>query len=360
MTTLTRRHLLAATLAAGTSIALSGKAFAAPGTPRLTLPRPTGAHPVGTAAFTLTRDDRLLPAHIWYPARDTARHPRSLWMLPEVLTVLLADAGFPADAVLPAYTSGHRNAPVRRGAHPVIFYSHGAHSHRADTTIMVQELASHGYVVITVDHTGDAYTELPGGRVLSPSPESLGSLDFADDLSHVIDTVLSRSGVLPAGLGHALDTRRVGVAGWSKGGTAAAWAMSRDPRVRAGLSLDAPMIPVITAPLQRPFLMLTAENPRDVVPEFWEQLRGWRREVHAEGAVHTSYMDYQWFYPQLAPVVGLSEKDLAELIGALDPGLAVRIQQAFPVAFFDLHLRHRRGHLLDGPSPAFPKVAVTG
>jgi hypothetical protein len=28
-----------------------------------------------------------------------------------------------------------------------------------------------------------------------------------------------------------------------------------------------------------------------------------------------------------------------------------------PRAFFDLHLRGRRGPLLDGPSPAFPEVA---
>ncbi|WP_283844082.1 hypothetical protein [Streptomyces barringtoniae] len=36
---------------------------------------------------------------------------------------------------------------------------------------------------------------------------------------------------------------------------------------------------------------------------------------------------------------------------------ALRIQQAYPRAFFDLHLRHRRGCLLDGPSAAFPEVS---
>ena len=46
---------------------------------------------------------------------------------------------------------------------------------------------------------------------------------------------------------------------------------------------------------------------------------------------------------------------LAPLVAPLDPTRAVRVQQAYPLAFFDLHLR-RRGHLLDGPSPAFPEV----
>jgi hypothetical protein len=51
----------------------------------------------------------------------------------------------------------------------------------------------------------------------------------------------------------------------------------------------------------------------------------------------------------------MSDKDLAGWIGSLRVGRAVRIQQAYPLAFFDLHLRHR-GHLLDGPNPAFPEV----
>ena len=35
----------------------------------------------------------------------------------------------------------------------MLVFSHGADEHRAEATIVVQELASHGYVVVTVDHT---------------------------------------------------------------------------------------------------------------------------------------------------------------------------------------------------------------
>ena len=38
----------------------------------------------------------------------------------------------------------------------------------------------------------------------------------------------------------------------------------------------------------------------------------------------------------------MSDEELAGWIGTLDPARAVRIQQAYPLAFFDLHLRHRR------------------
>jgi hypothetical protein len=52
----------------------------------------------------------------------------------------------------------------------------------------------------------------------------------------------------------------------------------------------------------------------------------------------------------------MTDQQIQDWIGTLDPARAVRIQQAYPLAFFDQHLRHRIRHLLDGPSPAFPEV----
>ena len=106
-------------------------------------------------------------------------------------------------------------------------------------------------------------------------------------------------------------------------------------------------------------MLMTADFTRAAEPsvaEFWSRLRGWRLDVRAEGAVHSSYTDYQILYPQLAKAIGMSDEQLEGLIGTLDPARAVRIQQSYPLAFFDLHLRRRRESLLDGPSPAFPEV----
>ncbi len=52
----------------------------------------------------------------------------------------------------------------------------------------------------------------------------------------------------------------------------------------------------------------------------------------------------------------MSDADLQGRIGTLDPARAVRIQQAYPPAFSDLHLRHRRGHLPGGAQPALSSV----
>ncbi|GAA3340993.1 hypothetical protein GCM10020358_30650 [Amorphoplanes nipponensis] len=386
-TALTRRHLLTAALATGVAVPLggAGRAWAAPaasGHGRLTLPTPTGPHRLGIVSLRLVdraRPDpvagpghhRELMASVWYPAdRDARRHPVVRWMPEASWRALLASGGFDPDAAAAPRTAGHEGAPALRAAGrlPVILYSHGAGSNRADATIMVQELVSHGYVVVTVDHTYDAYSEFPGGRLSVPAELSFTPWDSCADMRFVLDRIEDVAAgrnpdadrrPLPAGLGAVLDLRRVGMAGWSKGATSTALLMNTDRRVRAGLSLDGPMQsqpPV--AGLDRPFMLMTAEFTRAAEPsveEFWSRLSGWRLNVQAEGAVHSSYIDHQWLVPQLARIVGMSDEELAGWIGTLDPVRAVRIQQAYPLAFFDLHLR-RRGHLLDGPSPAFPEV----
>ncbi|MBX7547768.1 acetylhydrolase [Streptomyces sp. tea 10] len=386
---LTRRRLMGAALAAGAAVPLgvarpAWAARTAPGPARLILPVPTGPYPVGTVSLHLvdpTRPDpaagparhRELMASVWYPARDVRRYPRAPWMAAEPLRELLTSAGFAADAVSAPFTAGHEGAPVRRtgGRLPVVVFSHGAHDHRSDATVVVQELASHGYVVVTVDHTGDAFSEFPDGRVVVPlrDPQhALGPGDFARDIRFVLDCVEdldagrspdAEQRPLPAGLCGALDLHRIGMFGWSKGGTATALVMIEDRRVRAGLSFDGPMEPTVTTDLDRPFMMMTAVSTRAEDPsaaEFWSHLRGWRLNVQADGAVHSSYCDNQVLIPQLAKVVGMSDEELHGWIGTLDPARALRIQQAYPLAFFNLHLRHRRGHLLDGPSTAFPEV----
>ncbi|MEY2233853.1 acetylhydrolase, partial [Streptomyces sp. BF23-30] len=236
---LTRRHMLGAALAAGATVplaAVAGPAWADPSAPastRLMLPVPTGPHPVGTVQLHLVDrsrpDDIAGPGHfrelmatVWYPARDVERYPVAPWMPAGALQAFLADTGLSALASLGPLTAGHVGAPVRRSGRrlPVVVFSHGAHSHQGDHTVMVQELASHGYAVVTVAHQYDTYTEFPDGRVAVPfrgrqAPTLPG--DFAADLRFVLDCVEQLAAgcnpdvaqrKLPAGLLGSLDPGR--------------------------------------------------------------------------------------------------------------------------------------------------------
>ncbi|MBM2622935.1 acetylhydrolase [Actinoplanes sp. LDG1-06] len=373
---ISRRALMASALA--TLVAPSLPAVAAP--PRLSLPGPTGPHQIGTVAlhlldrsrpdpFTGQAGHRELMIGVWYPARDTAHHPRAPWMEPAVLREYLSDAGYAPDLVTTPRTSGHIGATVRRtGKLPVVVFSHGSGGHRDENSTMIQELASRGYLVVTIDHLGDAYSQLPSGRVVTPTEGSFTPEDYAQDARFVLDRIGDLAAGrnpdvdgkrLPDGLAWAPDTHRIGMVGWSKGGTATARVMLTDRRVRAGLAIDAPMQPLMTGSIDRPFMMMTAEFPRATEPavaQFWTQLRGWRLNVQARGAVHSSYGDLQVLMPQVARLVGMSDDELRSWIGTLDPARAVRIDRAYPVAFFDEHLRGREQRLLDGPNRAFPEV----
>ncbi|WP_371524987.1 acetylhydrolase [Streptomyces sp. NBC_01283] len=393
-TGITRRHMMGAALAAGAAVPLAGVADSAWARPveadaaarRLMLPAPRGPYPVGTVQLHLvdrSRPDtvagpghfRELMATIWYPARNVRRYPVAPWMPADVLQAFLADAGLSELASRGPLTAGRVGAPVRRTGQrlPVVVFSHGAHSHQGDHTIMVQELASHGYAVVTVAHQYDTYTQFPDGRIAVPLKDGQAPTlpgDFAADLRFVLDCVADLAAGhnpdagnrrLPAGLLGSIDARRVGAFGWSKGGTATACAMLADERIRAGLSLDGPMQmrPPLAGDLDRPFMIMSAVYTRATDPQvaaFWSHLRGWRLNIQTQGAAHLSYGDNEALFPQVAKLYGWSAQQLQDVIGTLDPEEAVRIQQAYPLAFFDQHLRHRRGRLLDGPSPGFPAV----
>lgn len=377
--TITRRALLSSALAVATIGSTAVPATATP--PRLTLPKPTGPYGVGTVPvhlldrsrpdpFTGQAGHRELMAGIWYPAHDPGRHPRAPWMEPAVLRQYLVDAGYAAGTVRTPLTFGHVGAAVRRTGKrlPVLIFSHGSGGHRNENSTTIQQLASHGYVVVAIDHLGDAYSLLPGGRVVTPTEESFTPADYAQDARFVLGSIEQLAAGrnpdidgrrLPHGLAGALDPHRIGMFGWSKGGTATARVVLADPRVKAGLAIDAPMLPAMTGQVERPFMLMTAEFLRATDPavaQFWTQLHGWRLNIQAKGAVHSSYGDLQVLMPQLAKVVGMSDEELRGWIGTLDPARAVRISQAYPLAFFDEHLRGREQRLLDGPSRAFPEV----
>jgi dienelactone hydrolase len=362
-----RRQLLATALAA-TAVPLAGPASAVVGRTRLTLPQPTGPHAIGNIDLHLIGGGRELMATVWYPA-ERSNHRLAPWMPDASWRVVIDAVGFDAGAVSAPLTAARVGAPVKPGRRPVVIYSHGNDSVRSETTIVVQELVSHGYVVATVDHTGDGYTLFPDGRLGLPDDDDFNPWHSAHDMRVLLDKLeLLASGgnpdaerrPLPAGLGDALDMGNVGMFGWSKGATSTALVMNTDRRVRAGLGFDGEMQsqPPVEG-LSRPFMIMSAEFPRDVEPsveEFWRKLRGWRLNVQAVGAAHGSYNDQQWFVPDIVRLTGLGDDVLRDWCGTLDRGRAVRIQQAYPLAFFDLHLRRRRQRLLEGPSRAFPEV----
>jgi dienelactone hydrolase len=389
---------------------------AQPAQKHLTLPAPTGPYQVGTTSlhlidrsrpnpWTASPPYRELMVSVWYPARDTGRYPRAPQMLPGAAAHFGSAAGAAAQLYhVPAgtvdwagtLTSGHTGAPAARGGpFPVVLYSPGAGEDRTWGTTGVQDLASRGYVVVTIDATYDSSeVEFPGGRVVDSvldtslaqaqkaGPATLAALarKIVDvrvaDARFVLDdlTALARGAhpshaALPAGLAGRLDLSRVGMFGVSAGGFTAAQAMAEDPRIKAGIDLDgatdspiipgsSQLLPVFTTGLHQPFMFMGDPQTswRTVASwrSFWTHTPGWHLDLTLRGASgENDYKDAVSLLPQ----AGLPTSVLTKDLGPVKPSQAVSAEEAYVGAFFGRWLRGQASSLLDGPSPRYPQIA---
>ncbi|MFF9427979.1 alpha/beta hydrolase family protein [Streptomyces sp. NPDC014746] len=376
----------------------------APGTPvPLRLPPPTGPWPVGTVALHLvdgSRPDPLLPAKpyrelmagLWYPAEPCAGHPTAPW-LPEAAAAdwdahSAPALGIPAGAAdwRGIRTHARTGAPVARraGRLPVVLFSSGDGGSRALGTTLVEELASRGHLVVTLDSTYEAeQVEFPGGRVERAlplpddlTPEVIAALLAGHSRARIADArfvlgALDRlarghrpdtaTDLLPEGLAEAADPARTGVLGQSLGGSVAAQLAHDEPRVRAAADLDGALLgPVADSGLAKPFLLM-ASGTKTLRGEpswasCWAASTGPRHALRLRDAAHGSYTDLQVLLPQL--VRCLPVPDAAGLIGTVDPRRSLAAQRTAVAAFFGRYLTGRPTSFLDRPGDDWPELEV--
>lgn len=418
-----RRHLVPLVTAIALA-ALAVPAAAAPVVP--TLPMAEGQYAVGRTTLHLIdfkrRDPfkpvrpRELMATVTYPARHAERYPRGAWFGRAVAQDLEASLSAPPTSLpsgsvdlVGAVAHARVDAPVaqppgwRARGLPVVLFSPGGGSSRELNTAQIEDLASRGYVVVSIDHTYEApVVEFPGGRVarqvpgfVSEDPKVLRVVFKRAIEARVADTrfVLDRLAALergrpdgsrrrlPAGLRGALDLSRVGMFGYSYGGYTAGEAMVYDRRIDAGVNLDGTMAhgfdasedwpyapgEVVKRGLDRPFLLFGSTGHNHLGSEafptgdpswqqFWANQRGWKLDLTLRGSAHGSFGDLQVGGPQIARGLGLTPATFEPLIGTIDPDRSIAAQRAYIASFFDLHLRGRDNHLLDGPSAAYPEI----
>jgi dienelactone hydrolase len=361
--------------------------------------------------------ERELMATVTYPARHAERYPRSRWFSGAVADSLEEGLAAPPTNVAPgsidlakARAHSRADAPAARPhgrrtrGWPVVLFSPGGGSFREQNTALIEDLASRGYVVVSFDHTYETpVVEFPDGRLASQLADFQSS-DFkvlkvvfrraidarVADTRFVLDQLGRLDGGrnpdaqrrrLPAGLRRALDLRDLGMFGYSYGGYTAGETMVGDRRIDAGVNLDGAMAhgfglsedwpyapgEVVRSGLDRPFMLFGNENHNHVIPEgsptgdpswrdFWSNQRGWKLDITLQQSEHGSFSDLQIGAPQIARALGLPPGTFEPFIGTIDPDRSIAAQRAYVAAFFDLHLRHRDDHLLDGPSPAYPEI----
>jgi predicted dienelactone hydrolase len=267
---------------------------------------------------------------------------------------------------------------------------------------LAEELASHGHVVVGVNHTYETtVTVFSDGRVVPASPSALAGafgpqtgahdevfraragvcVNKTADLKFVADQVRRLDADATSRFGGRLDLSRLGALGHSFGGNAALEWCRTDPRCRAAVNLDGALwTDVGRVGLDRPALQVLAEHhefsvsPEEAVKlgmapstDWFEAEKaitfgGWRT-VHARarpgytirvtGATHLSFMDVPFLPQQDGAAV-------ASMLAAttIAPQRMWRVTSDAVLAFFAKHLdRVDEVSLLDGPDPAYPELA---
>jgi predicted dienelactone hydrolase len=347
------------------------------------MPALTGPYRVGTRSLALVdrsrrepgsggRQPRSLVIQLWYP-RTSGKGTAARYMPPAVAAYTAASSGLPASAFSRLELEAIADAaPLRRaGGWPVVLFSPGYGLERQLYTGLVSDLASHGYVVVAIDHPHDAnIVAFPDGHTVSigdvgRAPDAIPRALAVriGDTRHVLDTLarLNREG--GAGrLGGMFDLRRVGMFGHSLGGAAAAGAMLTDRRIRGGLDMDGRLFgEVATTGLARPFMLFAADpgfrgNPS--LAGFWRHLTGSRYAVDFPGAAHLAFTDLVFLVPQLAGQNRSVRAQLRPLVGTIDPAVAYAAERAHVLAFFDHVLRGKAR--IAPASGSFPGVRATG
>jgi predicted dienelactone hydrolase len=355
---------------------------------QLKLPAPSGQYSVGMVGLHLVDKSRTDPyvsgtrelmVSLWYPATATSGHYQAPWMPSISGAHFLATRGLSPQQVTLPTTAGHVLAPVNTtlGKLPVLLYSTGLHSDRAMGTALAQDLASRGYLVVTVDHTHDANeVQFPNNRLeVNRMPSGTHSSDTlkvrAADIKFVINqlSTLSTGGnpdaghaTLPSGLTKSVDMSRIGMFGWSLGGAAVDTAMQLDHRIAAGANLDGQFFG--TAPskdLDRPFMLFSSgghnRNNDSSWRTLWSHLKGYRVDIKLKGAAHLSFSDNEWMVSQEAGLLGLSQAQLQQQYGTIDPNRAIAVQRVYLAAFFDQELLKKHSTLLDGSNSKYPEIS---
>jgi pimeloyl-ACP methyl ester carboxylesterase len=355
--------------------------------PRVFFPRPDGLYAVGRLEVfwtDSTREERHTPepgdrrgvwVSFWYPAeapngRPLPYHPQGRQLAADIGRGQRLP-GFVFWNLARARTHGTR-APrfsIRQGRAPLLLFSHGFEGTRVQNTFEFETLASHGYVIASIEHTYSAAgTVLPDGRhVASGGPDLLGSAEgrvqLLDEWVRDAAFVLDQLNALPVRdlsdtlAGH-LQLDRVGYFGHSMGGIAAAELMVRDPRVKVGINMDGnPFGQSLERGVDRPFLVFTSKRldpatvperllerqniTRDSLARMWQDvdrniaalLQRGGTEFRLEGAAHQSLSDFPLWSPRLARRLGVAGSD--------DPRAVHAAVTALTLRFFDQYLLGR-------------------
>jgi predicted dienelactone hydrolase len=337
------------------------------------VPAPTGSQRVGTRVMQVTDGNRVDPflangskrelmLRFWYPSSVDAACSRAAYTSPEVWSYFSELAELPLPTVR---TNSCLDAAVANGAHPIILFSHGLTGTFTDYTFLFEDLASRGYIVVSVDHTYEATAvAFADGRIaksvygshltrivrLDEAALSLAESVRLGDLQFVVDELQRLNARWDGPFAAHLDIAAIATAGHSLGALTALQALESDARIRAAVLIDGATPDATFTATDKPVLILDAgrEQWGDDERVLWRKLHGARLAVNLRNSEHITPSDAVWLARGAVKTGGMS------------PETAVAAMRNYIAAFLDAHLQGQPAdRLLQGRSPEYPDAEIT-
>ncbi|MGG3449922.1 alpha/beta hydrolase family protein [Domibacillus aminovorans] len=312
--------------------------------PQHTLPKGTGEYEVATATYTYTDKNRIeeftdkghnrfVNVEFWYP----------------------------------------KNAD---GTYPLLVFSHGASGTKASNTSTYTELASHGYIVVSIDHPYHSfYTVSDDGtktlintdynrEISNANKEGIYTKEElygliqkwmklrTDDMNFVIDTILKKAKSDNNPIYQHINTEKIGVFGHSMGGAASVWLGRERDDIRAVVNIDAPFFSELVYKKEIDDFVASSEAYTTPLlniysDDVWGQLESNSTyvanksnnehfkeayTVHFQGAKHLSLTDLPLFSPILANILQGGKADI-------DKYYCIETENELILKFFDYELK---------------------
>ncbi|GAB0169835.1 dienelactone hydrolase family protein [Lysinibacillus sp. CTST325] len=261
------------------------------------------------------------------------------------------------------------------GTYPLLVFSHGAYGIKTSNSSTYTELASHGYIVVSIDHPYHSfYTRSEDGIVTMISSDFKNEVENTnkgvysneerykitqkwmklrtDDMNFVIDTILTKAKSDNDPIYQHINTEKIGVFGHSMGGAASVWLGRARDDVSAVVNIDAPFFSELVYNKADDTFM--ASSKAYTTPLFniysddvWVQLDRTPTYVanklnnkqfegayitHFKGAKHLSLTDLSLFSPILTFILQGGKADI-------DKYYCIETENELILKFFDFELK---------------------
>jgi predicted dienelactone hydrolase len=383
--------------------------------PVFKLPIPTGPYDVGIKYdyfIDKNRPEPLTPdstdfqeisVQVWYPAKISSDdRPVHYWENASKQSRIISTfwGGLPTflfNHFSLTETHSYRDASLSKTEQtfPVLIFNHGSIGLPSLNTVLMEELASNGYIIFSIGHSDYApFFIMPDGTIKAFDPTSealqlkmrenndpevrsiayqlMQSRDlheqelllrkfldknsqnqkslfrWAEDISFSINE-LERLNNGNGFFSGRLDLDRIGVFGVSFGGAASTQVCVHEKRCRAAISMDCPQFgDLLDSDVSQPIMFMSSEQYEGMNDIFLQLKDNPLYMVMIRNTTHQNFSDVSVW----------GELFRMQMLGKIDGERCLQIQNRYIHAFFEKHLKGIDSKLLHGPSPEYPEVDI--